>query len=377
MPPNNLLFIAEGQLGDLLLLTPAIRAVKETFPDAVVSLLIVERRNSTSTHSVENEPIALKEHGVLSTNPNINHMYSVSRDHLRRLSGLKRMMAELRIIQFLRSRHFDTVLCTFPEDRFAIWAFGSGARVRVGRKHKGFGWVFTHVTPREDEEKGVLGFYCELARLIGANVISERTEYVATAGAREWAGDFLSSHRLGRERPLVVVHPGATGDYKIWPPERYAVLMDHLRETANADVLLCNGYHDARVITAIRQHLRAPVTFLDTSAQLDRFAAILEKAALCITNDSGPRHLAVAVGTPSLAFFRQHHDRAWNPYPESQSISTVKGNDRCTLCPAGRCLDTMIPGDGYGSMCLRMITVGEAVEKARIMLAARASYPHP
>lgn len=366
----NVLFIAEGQLGDLLLLTPAIRAVKETFPHSRVSVLVLERRTITPLKDTSaQEPFIQtgRGSGPLATNPNVDTVVTIDRNALRSFKGLERIRNEFDVVRFLRSKRFDAVVCTFPEDRFALWAFASGASLRIGQHNQPFRFLLTHTPKIEKSEAGVLEYYCSLVKAIGANVRSPATEYVVPDEARRWCDQYLRSNNVTGK--LVAVHPGATGDYKIWPPERFASVIDTLQVESRVKVILCHSQYDVPVVKEIMANLKSKILVHDTGDDLAKLAAILQKCSLCFTNDSGPRHLAAAVGTPSLAVFRQHHDREWKAYPESSLHSTLKSMSTCQVCPAGVCLDRIPAEEHFSSHCLRMVTIKYVVDKARRMLS--------
>ena len=361
---RNVLFLAEGQLGDLLLLTPAIRGLKSSFPAATLSVLVVERRLKGPTGTVTASicgPLGRDADSPLATNPAVDALYSLNRPALRSLRGFSRLRAELDIIRFLRSRRFDAVLCTFPEDRFTLWAFASGAAVRVGQKEQGLGWLLSHRPAIRKETKGVLQYYCDLVRSMGGDPETDRTEYAIPSNASKEAGEFLEQQGVANQRTLVAVHPGASGDYKIWPPDRFAELISIIRERWHATVLLCYGDQDKPVIHEIKRHLTTDVVEVNTGDGVSRLAALLARCSLCVSNDSGPRHLAVAVGIPTVALFRQHHDREWQVYQETDLCKTVKGDGPCPLCPSGVCLDKIPSGGRFGSHCIRTITVDRAL----------------
>ena len=368
---RRLLFVAEGQLGDLLLLTPALRAVRTSFPGASISVLIVERHSSAEMPTGI-QRLAEPHNSILSTNPNVDELFSISRESLRSLRAFERMRAELAVVQFLRGKKYDAVVSTFPEDRFALWAFLSGASVRVGQKKQGLSWLLTHTPEIEKRDRGVLQYYCDLVRALGATVRSDRTEYNIPAPAHYWADRFLQSNNLETTTRLIALHPGATGDYKVWPPDSYAELIDYLQELQNTRVILCSSPYDVSVAAEIRRLVHTTLIEADTGHDIGRLAALFQRCSLCITNDSGPRHLAVAIGKPTLAFFRQFHDREWQIYPEEKA-PILKSGEMCPVCPPHVCLDRTPDGERFGSHCLRMIEVAEAAKKAEEILAFQHS----
>lgn len=106
-------------------------------------------------------------------------------------------------------------------------------------------------------------------------------------------------------------------------------------------------------------------------SEVGRFASLAKRAALVISNDSGPRHIAVAVGTPSLAIFRRFHDSEWGVYGESEAVRIVQSREACPLCPVGSCKDQIPVDQRYGSWCLHSIHGQEVVDLALQMLRQR------
>ncbi len=362
----RILILTEGQLGDLLLLTPAIRGIKTSHPDASLLLLVVERRGSGTDRS---KILDRSLHNVLSSNPHISALYSLRRDLLRELTGIRRLLEEARIVRFLRAMKPDSVISAFPEDRFALWAFASGASVRIGEISNVLRWVYNRTPERKKGDGSILDYYCELAELTGSHISSFNTEYFPNAEAERWADGFLDATGF-RTGKFVVVHPGATGDYKIWPAERYREMIARLTEGTGLSVLLCGGPGDREVVDEVAGEFRSPALRVHIEENIDHLASLLHRAALVISNDSGPRHLAVSVGTPSLAVFRHHHDREWGVYPASEKIRTAKALTACPVCPPGRCNDMIPEGSRYGSVCLRAVPVQEVVTLASQMLVS-------
>jgi ADP-heptose:LPS heptosyltransferase len=363
-PPHRILIIAEGQIGDLLLLTPVFRAIRRGIPSATLSLLAVERRPSGSALS---EIIGESDHHFLRADPHLSTVLVLRRDLLRALDVPSRLKAELRAVRFLREQRFDMVISAFPDDRFALWAFFSGAKVRIGESHKGLRWAYTSSPVRKKGAGSILDYFSELAVLAGCPVESGATEYVPTTRCEKWAERFLSDRgfRSGR---FVIVHPGATGDYKIWPPERFRALIQELAGLSGLPILVCGGPQEESLAGEVGETGRKSIVQTHIETDVERFASLVKRAALVISNDSGPRHIAVAVGTPSLALFRRFHDREWGVYPQSDKIRTVQSREPCPLCPPDECNDRIPPGARFGSACLRSVSVEEVVKVAQTML---------
>jgi len=134
--------VAEGQLGDLLILSPALRALKESFPSASLTVLVLQRRSydgsSSAPRSVLSEDVQGGTAAVLRSDPNVARVAEIDRQTLRALGGLPRARAELSVHPLaqageIRHRHMH-----IPQDRFYLWAFLSGARVRVGEEGSPF-----------------------------------------------------------------------------------------------------------------------------------------------------------------------------------------------------------------------------------------------
>ncbi len=375
MDPRRILFIAEGQLGDLLLLTPAIRAVRRAYAAATIAVLVLKRHaqnlRGRTAGVLPVGPLDRSADSVLATNRNVDELYELDRVALRNLHGFRRVKAELGIVQSLRRKHFDAVICTFPQDRFVLWAFFTGARVRVGQQRQPLRRLLTHRPDIQKADLGVLRYYGSLAGALGAPAADFGTEYSVPEGSRRRMGEILARLGIRSGEPVVVLHPGATGDYKIWPPERFASLARQLQTSGKARILVSCGAMDEPVVETLSDSLHASVPVIRTGESIADLAALLERSSLLISNDSGPRHLAVAVGVPTLALFRKHQQREWGSYPATPQCVILEGIDSCPACPADVCRDRLPSGEIYGAHCLRMVGVEEVVSAAEKMLARK------
>ncbi len=166
--------------------------------------------------------------------------------------------------------------------------------------------------------------------------------------------------------------PGASGNYKIWPPENYAQLIQGLSEKENAKIILCYGEDDSIVIDLIKNNLQkdaeTKLVFVNAGNDLNKLAEVFQNCNLTITNDSGPRHLSAALGVPNLTLFRRYHDRAWKVYPENKFTSTIQSKKECAFCNKLECNDRIPKDEMFGSYCMREITVDEVLLKINDLL---------
>ena len=373
--PSRILVIAEGQLGDLLILTPALRALKHSFPAADITALVVQRRSYDAAGTGRGDIVSVPTGGtseVLLNDPHVNSVAEVDRARLRSLPIGGRIRAEAEIVSWLRRGEFDTVICTFPQDRFFQWAFLSGARLRVGGEEGGgFSALLNRRIRRKKSEGGVLEYYCALARAAGARVESYETRFEIPESATAWAAEAFRTLGLPDGEMPLLVHPGASGAYRIWPPEYYATLIDSVQEGVKRNVLLCGSAFDRGVVEDVRRRCLSQVRVQMTDGGVSRLAALLKRSALCLSNNSGPRHLAIAVGTPSLAVIPRYDDAEWKIYGDELRAGTVQSAAACSSCGADACFNRIPGGEAYASFCMRDVPPDDVGGRVFSLLASR------
>jgi heptosyltransferase-2 len=371
MPPRRILVLAEGQLGDLILLTPALRALRDSLPQSMLSVLVVQRRTYTSADSL---PSPLTHNPRTGTTeviaPFADQVLEVSRPALRAVQGFGRIRGERLIMQQIRAGKYDTVISCFPEDRFAVWAWLSGARVRIGQDDQPLAFLYTVRPQIRKEEEGVLRYYAALVTSAGATVRSLATEFHVADAYRVEADRILAAKGIAPGEMFVAVHPGASGPYRIWPPERFARVVEVVAQRTGVRSVLCGTPHDLSALSAVRSSLHTDVPEIVLEGSVHQLAGILSRAKLCLSNDSGPRHLAIAVGTPSVAILPKHNDKAWGVYEDGRAASSLLASGPCPLCPANRCLDRHPEGEEFGSACMRMVSVEEVLSRVLPLLSS-------
>jgi ADP-heptose:LPS heptosyltransferase len=264
---------------------------------------------------------------------------------------------------------YDLVLDMVSNPRSAFMTALTRAPVRVGYDLRGRRWAYTIRLPREPAGPGgPTARYApeaplDLVRAIGIPPRGLELTIQVSSEARAKMDEWLRGRGLGA-RPIAVCLPAGTWSTKTWLPERFAAVMDALHETA--DVLWLWGPGEEALAHACRARMKEPST-LAPATGWEELTALLQRAALLVSNDSGPKHVAVALGVPTVTIFGPTNPRAWQPESGPHAAVEVPGLE-CLHCNQTRC---PLPGERH-MRCMRDLTVAMVVEACRARLCARA-----
>src|SRR5256885_1546250 len=301
LPENvHILVIKMAGIGDLLLATPALRALRETYPHAHIDLLVTpDSAGLLNAWEVINRVIVLD-----------NSLFDYPQQFLTRPHNLLRLKP---LWRDLRDGHYDAVLLlhhlTLPFGRLKhqLLLRATGAQWRVGLDN-GHGW-FLNVRVK-DNGFGAMHeaeYNLAVAEAVGATTGDKRLTVPLSEEDHLHAWQLLYEHE-GPEsikRPLIAMHSGS-GSYSIarrWAPERFAQLADTLYSGVGGQLLLLGGPEEAELhqqITGIMQSAM-PVRSLAGKGSIKVTAAILEQVDFFVGNDSALAHLAVPAATPTVA----------------------------------------------------------------------------
>jgi ADP-heptose:LPS heptosyltransferase len=150
-------------------------------------------------------------------------------------------------------------------------------------------------------------------------------------------------------RPLIGIHAGAHAPARRWPAERFAVVADHLAQRFGAQIVLTGGPGEEEIAQSVAQRMAAPALCVAGQTSLGGLAALIDRLDLFIANDTGPAHLADALGTPSVTIFGPADHRRWAPLDQTRHPIVRRpvpcSPCRYTVCPIDhRCLDWVEPG---------------------------------
>src|SRR4026207_2261753 len=330
MIPRNILAIKLRYLGDVLLATPTLHALKVAFPEARPTVLVNRGTDD-----------------ILGGNPHVDEILPLDRGSI---------LQQSRFILDIRRRRFDTVVDLTDGDRAAFLTWISGARVRIGFNDEQR-WTGHCYTAAVTGGAGAHRIERDLAALAPLGIEARDRIPQIWLGPEDVARVDQLAVQLGlaKDRSWVVIQPGARYWFKAWPPQRFAEVADRLHDRFGCQVLVAGSPQEAALTQAVVDHAKSPLLSIAGRSDVRMLAALLKRSTLFIGNDTGAMHIAAAVGTPLVGLFGPSNPLEWGPRG-GRAETIYKGLD-CRICFHPTCLR----GEDN---CMKLITVEEVMAAA-------------
>lgn len=347
LPENaRLLVIRMRSLGDTLLLTPALRALKQWRPDLQLSVVLYKRFAP-----------------VLLGNPDVDEIIELEGQ------GPAATLELAHILDRLLRSDFSACFNLHGGTLSALLTLASRARHRLGFGHFRFPFAYTCLAP---DARTVLGserlhtVEQQLALFVWAGLpLSEipPLQVFPQAPARKQIEEKLAALGITPGAAYAVLHPAANFFTKEWPFDRYAALASFLEQEYELTPVFTCGPGEGPKLDAVAKFSSRPLRRLD-SLTIPELVALIEGARLFVGNDSGPAHIAAALERPTVALFGSSNSTAWRPW---QTPHVVVQNDYpCNPCRGDRCYAFDRPE------CILSISLDQ-VQRAVAQLLARAA----
>jgi lipopolysaccharide heptosyltransferase II len=275
----------------------------------------------------------------------------------------KNALSQFLFFRRLRAQKYDLAIDFFGNPRTALLTYATGASVRVGIDGRTRSGLYTHRIIDEPHPKTAIQFYLQFLQALGVEATSTKTEIFLTEDERREARIYLQWNGVDVERPTVALHPGASWPAKIWPSERFAQLADYLFAKLGAQVILTQGPKDRETVAEVSRKCVGSIKTLDV-LPLRQLAAVLSRMNAFVANDSGPMHIAVAVGTKTIGIFGPGEENIWFPYDTSEGHLALRKDVWCHPCHLDFC-DKQ--GDEY-MKCMKLLEVNEVLEAVESLL---------
>lgn len=349
---KKVLLVRTDGIGDALNSTPAISALRKTYPNAQISVVVRQYGSDIFSH-----------------NPDINEI--IVYDPVKQHKGLT---GKLRFFIELRSKKFDTAIALQNSSLCNFITFISGAKIRVGRRSepKRFSSTLTHWIDQADPKgtKHEIDRNFDLLRLINVQNGAGNLVLRLSDEEKAFADEFLSEipldpplekgedkevilskgedkevilskveakDKITMDNPLfrlVGIHPGGSSVDKMWLPENFAWVADNLIEKFKANVIIFYGHNEDYLAENILSKMKN-IPILASKLSLRQLCALIERCSLFICNDSGPMHIASAFKIPTVAIFGPTDYVRWRPQHEKAVV--VRKDMHCFPCSAHKC----------------------------------------
>ena len=346
---KKILVFKLDHIGDVLMITPALKALKSKYPNASLTVVV----GSWSKD-------------ILKGNPDVEEIllydaYWFNRNRNKKLD-IKKTWG---FIKELRKRRFD-IFYSFRGDFMGI-LMGSLLRipVRVAFNNGGGGFLLTHpITPIENIHQ-VEQFLNAIKgnglthKYSARDSDSDKKMKIAISEAeRKFTATFIGKYS-GKNESFIGFHIGAGYLSKLWIPEKYGILIKRLHDELGFHAILVGGGEDRVIVKRIESVIRETDSIDCTGiANIKETAALIEKCNLFIGNDSALVHIAAAIGIPVIVIFSAANNPVgWKPF--GSDVACITKDVQCKYCEKFECID---------ARCMRMITVDEVYNKAKEIL---------
>jgi heptosyltransferase II len=347
--PKKILIVQPSWVGDAVMATPTLRAIRELMPQAHISYLM--RRYVKPLYA-----------GM----PWADQLITYRTGKTRAKAGKGQFFD---LAGRLRAGRFD--LAVLLPNSFKSALVCKMARIPriLGYERDGRGFLLTdRLLPSKDKGKFVpspiVKYYLGLAHYLGSTHRDLKLELFVTPAEQREAQEVLARCGLDPDLhrpaaaggpPLVLLNPGAAfGAAKCWHPSSFAELADRFIEEQSATVLLSAAPKERPIVDAIKRHMRhAPVDLSNKGTTLGSLKEIVRRCDLMVTNDTGPRHIAAAMDVPVVTVFGPTHPEWTEIYYAKERQVAVKvfcGPCQKKLCPLDhRCMTRVTPGMVYSA----------------------------
>ena len=318
--PSRILILQPDHFGDLLFVTPALRLLRRELPSARIEIVIGPWNRR-----------------AIAGNENIDESFLFEFpwfDRRGRQPLSERLLKLAELVLLIRVRRAEAILIFRPDFWWgALAARLAGAKAIVGQDARQTQGLLTHRMIKQPTSSHIADLNLALAAFVaGAEPTARRElDFQVTEEDRQEAGRLLAGAAPAKN--LIVMHVGAGSKVKRWPAEHFAATADELaRHHKKLRVVLTAGPTETEIAERVSSLMKEPALNLAGKTSLGSLAAVFEMAAAAIGADSGPLHLAVAVGTPTIHLFGPASAERYGPFGNPSRHIVIGSDLPCSPC---------------------------------------------
>jgi len=316
---QKILIINLGGIGDVLLSTPALRALKAHFPEAGISMLVVPRA-----------------YEVLNGLPYIDEINVL---HLRSASYMRDLMT----LMALRKKQFDlavnmrTLVSVSSAQKIKLMLGIINPKLKAGRDTEGRGSFFDIRVPESGPgDTYEMEYDLETARALGAEVGDKRVDFNIAASDFETVDALLAGRGVAKGDTLIGVHPGGKLSHR-WPLEKFSKVINVINKHISCKFAVTGDKDEALLAKKLTEMGDAGLINLAGELDLKELGAFVKRCNLFISNDTGSMHIAAILGAPLVAIFGPGYIMRYDPRNISRKAAVLYNNTACAPCNKVRC----------------------------------------
>jgi len=308
---GKILIIRLSSIGDVVMSLPTIKVIRDRFPSAYIAF------------AVENEP---KE--IVIDNPYLDEVIVLDfKKWKKNLLKINTWQEVLRAIKHIRAKKFDLSINLQLLLRSGLTAYlSSPLRVGYGERRE-FNHLLINYKVNQSNSSHTVDRFLNIAKYLGADTKSPEFIIPVPKEDKEFVEQFLIDNNIGN-KPFIVISPGASKGYNIWPAENYAKLIDQLSK--GVKIVLVGSKKEFSLSERVSGLTKNKPIITTGKTNLKQLAYLLQRSALFIGNDSAPMHIAVAMKTKVVAIFGPANPQITGPYGEGGVV--VRKDLPCSPC---------------------------------------------
>ncbi|MFY9401830.1 MAG: glycosyltransferase family 9 protein [Candidatus Omnitrophota bacterium] len=313
---NKILVIRLDRIGDIVLSTPAIRALRRLFPKATIHFMATRYTKD-----------------ILFGNPNINQVLIYEEGFYPQV--------------------YDAAIALHPGILQNYLVFASGARIRIGFSGFGGSFFLTHIIP--DPRREPICHEVEVAlkavKELGCSQDEQSLEIFKNVDSENFVQHYLQGLGISEGDFIAVIHPGSRQEYLRWDKEKFAHIALRLMRDKKARVIIIGSSKEENLVKGVA-FLMEDKPFCCTGLSLGQLISLLSRAKLFVGNSTGPMHIAAALNIPVVAIFGPKHQNdsylRWGPWSKNSVV--VRKEQNCKDC---------LPSQCFGFKCIKSISEEE------------------
>jgi lipopolysaccharide heptosyltransferase II len=322
-------------LGDVLFSTPAIRNIRRNFPDSFIACVIPSRC-----------------YPILKDNPNLDEI--IIFDEYDRHKGL---LGKMDFIRLLKSKKFDTAYLLHRSFSRTLICRLADIPERIGHYTRKRGFLLTKkIDPPKKDSCHRIDYYLSVIERAGLKVEDRHLDFYFSDEDAAFVENFLNKFGLTDKDLIIAINAGGNWFPKRWPKENWALLADSLIGDLGAKVVITGSLSDMKLAHDIRNLMKHKPIIACGQLSIKQLGALFKKADLLITADTGPLHIASAVGAKNIiALFGPTSVEITGPLPR-KNITVISKDIGCKIpCYQVHCKD---------SRCMKAITIKDVLQQA-------------